>query len=444
MKAIFAALLISHAIASAAEPLNILLLYADDWRLDALGVSGNPIVQTPQIDRLAGEGVFFSGNCVTTSVCGVSRANLYTGQWMSRHGCRRMKPWLTPWADTFPGRLRAAGYHLGLVGKWHNGPNPVEHFDFGRFYHGKHWFETEDGGKVHVTQRNETDALEFLRTRPKDKPFCLTVAFHAPHAVDHSPEQYFPQPQSMKLYEDVRIPVPVNATEESWKRMPKFFTEKNFGRERWHWRFDTPEKYQQMMKNYYRLITEVDVTCGRLLAELEAQGLRDKTLVIFTTDNGYFQSEHGLADKWYAHQESIRVPLIIRDPRMPADKRGTRNEDFTLSVDLAPTILAAAGVAAPQVMQGHDIAPLYLAKEAPAWRQEFFYEFPGSGEQIPGSEALVRKDWKFIHWTEHGLEQLFDLRGDPHEENDLAADPQQAGRLQEMRTRLAQLREEAK
>ncbi len=110
-----------------------------------------------------------------------------------------------------------------------------------------------------------------------------------------------------------------------------------------------------MMKNYYRLATEVDATCGVVLNELEKQGVLDNTLVIFTTDNGYYHGEHGLADKWYPHQESIRVPLIIEDPRMPRDRQGTTNDDFTLSVDLAPTILAAAGIAAPKQMQGRDI-----------------------------------------------------------------------------------------
>ena len=127
----------------------------------------------------------------------------------------------------------------------------------------------------------------------------------------------------MTLYQDVTIPVPKTATDESFRRLPPFIAnEKNEGRVRWHWRFDTPEKYQTMMKNYYRLATEVDATCGRVLAELKKQGVLDNTLVIFTGDNGYFHAEHGLADKWYPHQESIRVPLIVRDPRMAAAKRG--------------------------------------------------------------------------------------------------------------------------
>jgi len=240
--------------------------------------------------------------------------------------------------------------------------------------------------------------------------------------------------------------VPPNATEESWKRLPEFFTEANEGRNRWHWRFDTPEKYQEMMKNYYRLATEVDATCGRIIAELKAQGVYENTLVIFTTDNGNYHAEHGLADKWYPHQESIRVPLIIDDPRMPEKSRGTTDENFTLSVDLAPPILAFAGIEAPKTMQGRDMAPLYIADEKPEWRQEFFYEHATLRDKdfIPASEALVRKDWKYFYWPEQKVEQLFHITEDPREENDLVKDPAQAERLAEMRARFAELKKAAK
>jgi len=431
--------------AFAAEPLNIVVLYADDWRHDTLGVANNPVVQTPNLDRLAAEGVRFSENYVTTSICGVSRACLYTGQWMSRHGCRGFSPWKTPWKQTYPGSLRDHGYYLGHVGKWHNGKIPAEKYDFSRSYFGKHWYKAKSGSKIHVTQRNENDSLEFLRTRPRDKPFCLTVAFFATHAEDANPKQFLPQPESMQLYANSVIPVPPNATAESWRRLPRFFTEKNEGRNRWHWRFDSPEKFQTMMKNYYRLVTEVDATCGRIIEELINQQVLNNTLVIFTTDNGYYHAEHGLADKWYPHQESIRVPLIIRDPRLTKQRRGEANDDLTLSVDLAPTILAAAKVPQPVAMQGKNIAPLYLSSKKPQWRSEYFYEHPTlqSAEFIPASEALVRKDWKYFYWPEAKVEQLFNLKFDPREENDLSHDPQHTEQLAEMRQRFSQLKAEA-
>ncbi len=451
MKSLLASLalvsaLATHAIAADERPLNILLLYADDWRYDTLGVAGHPVVKTPHLDRLAAEGTRFTENGVTTAICGVSRACLLTGQWMSRHGCRAFGEFETAWSETYPGLLRKNGYHVGHVGKWHNGGFPAKEYDFGRSYFGKHWYELEEGRGVHVTQRNEEDALDFLKQRPAEKPFCLTVAFFATHAEDANPLQFLPQPQSMELYANVTVPVPVNATEESWRRLPSFFNEKNEGRNRWHWRFDTPEKFQSMMKNYYRLASEVDATCGRLLEELRKDSTLDRTLVIFTTDNGYYHAEHGLADKWYPHRESIRVPLIIRDPRLPEARRGATNDDFTLSVDLAPTILGAAKLPAPERMQGRDMAPLYLSETKPEWRGEFFYEHPTlrNANFIPASEALVRKDWKYFYWPEQKIEQLFNLKDDPREESDLAGDAAHAERLAEMRARFAVLKAEAK
>ena len=426
--------------------MNILVLFADDWRYDTLGCAGHPIVKTPQLDRLASEGVRFTHSCVTTSICGVSRASLFTGQWMSRHGNKAMKEFKTPWSETYPGLLRDHGYYVGHVGKWHNGEFPAERFDFGRSYHGKHWFRQPDGAHIHVTQRNENDALDFLRTRPNEKPFCLTLAFFATHAEDDHPEQFLPQPESMKLYRDATIPLPPTASDEAFRKLPAFFDEKNEGRVRWRWRFDQPEKYQRMMKNYYRLATEVDATCGRILEELKRQGILENTLVVFMGDNGYFHGEHGLADKWYPHQESIRVPLIIRDPRLPEARRGITRDEFALNVDIAPTILEASSIKAPTTMQGRDLSPLYRSEQKPTWRSEFLYEFAASrkGAIISGSRAVVQKDWKYFYWPDHNVEQLFHVAADPFEQHDLANHPEHAKRLTEMRERMAMLVEEVK
>jgi arylsulfatase A-like enzyme len=251
----------------------------------------------------------------------------------------------------------------------------------------------------------------------------------------------------MTLYQDVEIPVPATATAEHFRRLPPFIaTEQNEGRVRWHWRFDSPERYQKYMKNYYRLASEVDATCGRVIDELKNQGLWDSTLVIFTTDNGYFHAEHELADKWYPYEESIRVPLVICDPRLPESRRGITNDALTLNVDLAPTILAAAGIAAPKTMQGRDMAPLYLAEKPPAWRTEFFYEHDiiSRKERIPASQALVRKDWKYLYWPNFDYEELFHLAEDPREEQNLAKNEKYSQQLKSMRQRFAELREQAK
>lgn len=438
------------SVVEAETPLNILVLYADDWRHDTLGCAGHPIVKTPNIDRLASEGVRFRNNFVTTSICGVSRATLFTGQWMSRHGNPAFQKFNTPWEQTYPGILRKDGYHVGLVGKWHNGKFPEDKFDFGRSYSGVHWIKQEDGSQIHVTVKNEKDALEFLKSKPSSKPFSLTVSFFATHAEDSNPRQFLPQPESMSLYSAVTIPVPKTANDESFKKLPPFIAnEKNEGRNRWHWRFDTPEKYQEYMKNYYRLVTEVDVACGRIIEQLKTSGEYDKTLIVFTTDNGYFHAEHGLADKWYPYEESIRVPLIIRDPRMPAQARGSVNDRITLNVDLAPTIVGAAGGQIPAGMQGRDLAALYGKDSEKAnadWRKDFFYEHAiiKNKDFIPASEALVQLDWKYIYWPDFKVEQLFDLTADPNEESDLVKQPEHQTRLAEMRTRFQTLKQAAK
>ena len=431
------------------KPMNVVVLLADDWRYDTLGCAGHPVLKTPHLDALAKDGFRFTRVCVTTSICGVSRASLLTGQWMSRHGNEAFAMFKTPWAETYPGLLRANGYWVGHVGKWHNGTFPKERFDFGRSYAGTHWIKRPNAEPVHVTQLNETDALEFLQKRPQDKPFCLTVAFFAAHAEDGNPKQYLPQPGSAALYANDKIPVPALATDEALKRLPPFLQlPANEGRKRWTWRFDTPEKYQTMMKNYYRLCTEVDATCGRVIAELKKQGVLDNTLVIFTGDNGYFHGERGLADKWYPYEESIRVPLIVHDPRTPAAAKGKTNGDFVLNVDIAPTILAAANVAAPKTMQGRDFAPLYReAKNLdPPWRDEFFYEHAviGSKDRIPASRALVRHDAKYIDWPDFKYEELFDLKVDPQEQKNSIADPARAKQLAEMKERFERLKGQAR
>ena len=446
----FLALMVADVQADAAHPLNIVVLYADDWRHDTLSCAGHPVVQTPNIDKLASQGVRFTNNYVTTSICGVSRATLFTGQWMSRHGNPAFQEFKTPWDQTYPGLLRNNGYYTGLVGKWHNGKFPQDKFDFGRSYGGTHWMKQPEGGQVHVTAKNERDALEFLQTKPVDKPFVLNVSFFATHAEDSHPKQYLPQPESMSLYADTYIPVPKNSSDESFRKLPPFIAnEKNEGRNRWHWRFDTPEKYQEYMKNYYRLVTEVDTACGHIVEKLQSMGQYENTVIIFTTDNGYFHAEHGLADKWYPYEESIRVPLIIRDPRMESGRRGTLNEKMTLNVDLAPTIVSAAGLKIPEGMQGQDLASLYLSgdeSKAANWRKDFFYEHATikNIDFIPSSQALVQLDWKYIFWPDYNLEQLFDLKSDKAEEVDLVLSSSHQKKLAEMRARFATLKDAAK
>jgi arylsulfatase A-like enzyme len=197
------------------------------------------------------------------------------------------------------------------------------------------------------------------------------------------------------------------------------------------------------MTRYYRLITEVDAGVGRLVEALKAQGAYESTLIVVIGDNGYFQADRGLADKWYPYEESIRVPLVVRDPRLPAGRRGVTRHDFALNIDVAPTIVAAVGLPVPPVMQGADVSPLYLQTPAPVWRDEFFYEHPVvlGRDRIPASQAVVRTDVKFVEWPDFDYRQLFDLTDDPGESRNLAGTAAHATREESLAQRLREWRD---
>lgn len=419
------------------EPLNIVLLYADDWTMKVLGKL-NPQVLTPNIDEMADKGILFTQNCVTTSICWVSRATLMTGLYAVRHGQMKLKYdhifKRHPWSQTLFPLLRNEGYYTGLVGKWH-GLKPDKYmkkaFDFQVLYHGTHWMK-RNGKTRHVTDLNLEDSMKFLKNRPKDKKFALKVSFFATHAEKPG---IFPSYQPMKSnrYENTTIPFPMTNTDRHWKDLPNFFTKSNEGRKRYQKRFEH-KHYNESIKNLYKMASEVDDVVGKIIQELKDQGVYDSTMLLFTTDNGNLHGEHGLAEKWYPFEESIRVPLVIQDPRMPHSKRGTVSEHFTLNIDLAPTLLGAAKIAASSFMQGRDISSLYLERgDLEPWREDFFYEHtigadPITGKgfldkknkvNIPASLALVTKEWKYIYWPQYKHEQLFHRSLDPYDERDL-------------------------
>jgi arylsulfatase len=433
------------------KTLNVIVLYPDDMRHDSIGAAGTQIVQTPFLDHLAETGMRFTHNCVTTSICWISRATLFSGQYSSRHGAETLNRPIGPaaWNNTYPALLREAGYYLGHVGKWQyrNAPFTKQAFDYVTLNEGQHVFRHK-GKMTHVTDKNQADAIHFLQTRPKDRNFALQVAFYAPKAVGNSDMQWTPMNKTSHLYNNVTLAHPVGMNESFW-RLPHFFTAYDDipARARWEERFGTSEKFDASMKAYYRMITEVDQACEAIYKELEAQGIANETMVIFTSDNGFFHAEHGLAGKWFPYQESIRVPLIIHDPRIPPEKVGTTSDEYTLNIDLASTILGAAGLEPHPLMQGRNIADLYLRdSDKTPWRNEFYYEFPGQGggDWIPASNALVRKDFKFFHYPEWNYSQLFNLKEDPLEEYDAINKTEYAELVVEMRQRYYELQQQVK
>ena len=429
---------------------NIIFLLTDDQRWDAMGAMGNPIIKTPNMDKLATAGILFQNAYVTTSICCVSRASILTGQYESRHNIHDFSTDLIKEeiTNTYPALLKNVGYILGFAGKFGIGHHPpASIFDF--------WVDTEAGGKGQpdyiITGKNgskihDTDTLgnaiqTFLdHFGSDDKPFCLSVSFKAPHEQDGYPPTYVIQPDYKNYYKNVTIPEPITAAPKYWNQFPSFFkTDTNFARSRWKGLFGTPELYQENVKNYYRLITGVDDVIGDMMKKLDQLGIAKNTIIILMGDNGMFLGEHGMEGKWYGYEESIRVPLFIYDPALPDKIKQYKAPQIALNIDIAPTILAMAGVKAPETMQGVDLISL-LENKIPA-RKDFFYQhyFLG-GPRIPREEGVVTRDFKYMNYIEHNYEELFDIKHDPHETDNLANNPKYKMKLEELRIRYKELK----
>jgi arylsulfatase A-like enzyme len=436
--------------AGAKKTPNIVFLLTDDHRWDAIGCAGNPNIYTPNIDNMAKNGVKFTNAFVTTSICACSRASIFSGQWVSRHGIKDFATSFSPkaLAQTYPMLLRQAGYRTGFVGKYGVGKGqdfPGDKFDFWRGCPGQcdpYERKDKDGNYKHLTQIMGEQAIEFLRGCSKDQPFCLSVSFKAPHVQDADPRQFVYDRAHANLYKDATMPVPETADPKYFEALPEFL-QNSEARRRWQIRFATPEKYQESVRSYYRLITGVDFVIGEVRQELNRLNSDDNTVIIFTGDNGFYLGEHGLAGKWFPHDESIRVPLIVFDPSAPQRRRNVTVEQLALNVDIAPTILQLAGVSLPQQMQGRSLVPL-LRGERPKWRTEFFYEHPFEHKTIAKSEALRTQRYKYARYVDFGYEELYDLKNDHHEIVNLAKDEKYRQLLESLRNRCDELGQKAK
>ncbi|WP_138993437.1 sulfatase [Larkinella sp. C7] len=423
---------------------NIIFLLTDDHRWDALGVMGNPIIRTPNLDALAKGGMLFPNAYVTTAICCVSRASMLSGQYESRHKINDFVTDFSPEAvaNTYPLLLKKAGYTIGFVGKYGVGDNPPEdQYDFwacNRKGQPPYEYTNQSGKKIHHTDSVAHGVQNFLNDFAGKGPFCLSVSFKAPHELDGNPPTYPVQERFKALYKDAKIPVPETADPKYWASFPDFFrTDKNIGRERWKPLFSTPELHQKTVKDYYRLITGVDEVVGKLRAQLKQLNLDQNTIIVFMGDNGFYLGEHGMEGKWFGHEESIRVPLIIYNPALPASRKGTRPDRIALNIDIAPTLLSFAGVAVPKTMQGVDL----MQANAPA-RTDFFYEHTFMGSpRLPKVEGVVTPDFKYMKFIEHGYEELYSIKADPHETKNRATDPAFRKKLDEMRNRYQVLKE---
>jgi arylsulfatase A-like enzyme len=429
---------------------NFIFILTDDQRFDSLGCMGNALIRTPNIDRLAKNGVLFTNHFVTTPICSVSRASIFLGQHLKRH---RIGDFVTPfsreqWAQSYPARLRAAGYRTGFIGKFGVGsPEAIAamktDFDYWNGLPGQagQWFiDPKNPNARHTSARFGDRSLEFLNGCSNAQPFCLSISFNAPHARDKQKREFEPDRRDENLYEDAEIPRAVTATEEQFQMLPEF-VQNSEARRRWEKRFATPEMFQSTMKDYYRLVTGIDREVGRIMARLEERGLEKNTVIIFTSDNGWFAGERGLADKWFIYEESIRVPLIVYDPRNLAAKRGRVIGAMTLNIDFAPTMLAMAGVRVPGGMQGRSLEALLEGRTVADWRKSFYFEHQYGPTIIPPSEGVRTERWTYARWLAPNpqSEVLFDLRNDPLEQNNIAAEASSAKALLKLREEMQRL-----
>lgn len=430
---------------------NFLFIFTDDQPQSCLGCMGNEHIQTPNLDRLAKEGVLFTNAFVTTSICCSNRACILTGQYMRRHG---IEDFVTPlsaeaFAQTYPALLRAAGYRTGFLGKFAIGSPAVESNNLSLPSHQfDYWFgfpqsinfrQKVDGDTRYLTTLIEEKAVEFLQTNT-DKPFCLTVALKEPHG----PWNYF-DPDVADPYAGVHIPPPETFSRQDYDAQPNFLRSSLNGDSSKRW-LANADAHQDYLRKFYGLITRVDLAVGRLRQALLDNGLADNTIVIFSSDHGSLLGAHGLGGKWIMYEESIRVPFIIHDPRGPTAERGRRCDKMVLSVDLAPTMLKLAGAPVPDGMQGRELTPL-LRDDTNGWRTDWYYEHVYNTRPprspIVKVEGVRTEHWKYIRYpeTEGQSEQLFDLEHDPLERENLVENAVHRPTLTQLRNRCDEYRE---
>lgn len=424
---------------------NIIFLLADDHRWDALGYAGNDIIQTPNLDDLAANGIYFNNAFVTTSICAVSRASILTGQYARRHGIWDFSTELSDsaFSQTYPMLLKQAGYRVGFIGKYGVGDEmPEQAFDYWKGFPGQGKYEHTDsaGNYVHLTRIMGDQAVEFLQSR-EEKPFCLSVSFKAAHVQDEDPRQFLYDSAYQDLYTNVEIPLPETGDTAYWEVFPEEFRAHNEARIRWYKRFSTPTHYQESVKGYYRLVYGIDVVVGRIRQALQEMGADENTVIIYIGDNGFYLGEHGMAGKWYGHEESIRVPLFIYDPRLEESQRGKRMDAMALNIDIAPTILHVAGIVPPAQMQGKNLFQLTHDPQAP-WREDFLYEHLFDHPNIPMSEGVVGERYKYVRYFKNNnkddliYEELFDLQNDSHEVHNLITNEEYNALADELTHRL--------
>jgi arylsulfatase A-like enzyme len=466
------------------EPVNILVLLSDDQRWDALGFAGNTVIETPELDKLAQQGVYFKNGFVTTPICAVSRATVFTGQYAQTHG---VNDFATPidLRTSYPAILNTNGYYTGFIGKWGINDSDMDYFrevvnmfDYwgGSTNQANYWHEkdcnyvqhsgvddkhnflcncpTDNRGvsgegvrigrkdisePVHLTTRVIPEKVsDFLKQRDKSKPFCLSVSFKSPHGpwADHDTTYN-------SRFVNEPVPLSGNVDVEDAKSRPDFLKISLNGDLEKIKDKSLKGRLQNSIRKYYRLIEGMDYAVGKIMGELKAQNLDENTIILFLSDNGMFLGEHGFRGKWLMYEESVKVPFFIYDPRMPDESRGKILEQIVANIDVAPTILDLAGIEVPSFMDGKSISGL-LTNPNQNFRDHLFLEhLYGHGKKqqhIERSRAVRTKHLKYINYSDQTgplSEELYNIIDDPLEMKNLSTQEANSSDLKQMRSLLS-------
>jgi arylsulfatase A-like enzyme len=471
-------LITSQAIA---ERPNILFIFTDDHAVQAIGAYGGRLAsqaKTPHLDQLAADGMRFDRAFVTNSICAPSRAVVLTGRYSHLNGQRTNAETFDGGQPTFPKMLRASGYSTSLIGKWHlkSLPTGFDHYEVlvgqGPYYNPPMIRDGKDTKYSGYTTDIITDlSLQWLEAdRDRTKPFMLMCQHKAPHgrwepALRHLlmyDEQTIPEPATlfddysgrcgaaeehqmgiatdmnpfrlMLKYSSKHTPQQLKVFDAHYRPRNEAFAEMNLqGDEETRW------NYQRFVKNYLRCVAAVDENLGRLFAYLDESGLAKNTLVIYSSDQGFWLGEHGWFDKRWMYEESFRTPLIARWPGVI--KPASVNTDMVVNLDYAATMLAAAGVEIPDQMQGRSLVPLMKGESPDGWRDTVYYHYYESDVHGVAKHDGVRTDrYKLIRFYELNLWELFDLEKDPREMNSVYDDPAYETIRDQMTRRLQQQR----
>jgi len=483
------ALLGAVSAAFAADPKrpNIVFLFSDDHAYQAISAYNDPrkLIETPNIDRLAKEGMRFDRCVVPNSICGPSRATVLTGKYNHINGFVNNSNCKFDGSQmTFPKLLQASGYQTAMVGKWHLESDPTG-FDFWQILPGQGIYYNppmiRNGERIkfdgYVTDIITDASLEWLKQRDKSKPFLLMCQQKAPHRewepalreLDFDKGRKYEEPptlfddyanrgiaektQDMTIRntitpKDMKLVAPPQLTPEQRKVWDAYYEPRNEeyrklnpqGDDLVHWR------YQRYMHDYLACVKTVDEGVGKVLKYLDDEGLTDNTIVVYSSDQGFYLGEHGWFDKRWIFEESLRTPLLVRWPGVT--KPGSVNKDIVSNLDFAETFLEAAGVPVPPEVQGHSLVPVLRGQTPADWRKSFYYqyyEFP-TPHHVRPQYGVVTDRYKLVHFygTDVDYWELFDLEKDPQEMRSVFDQTEYKEAQARLETELQRLRVELK